>query len=855
MSMPISTKSLTPAIRMVLTTALFLFALLALHHVLGEFTWSDVRAELGLLDATTIALSILATFASYALLTVFDWIGTRLSAKSVPISSLMQTAFIANALGHNLGMAALTGGSVRLRAYSEHGLDAVEIGHIIAAASFGFLLGGLFWLGVALCNESAYASQAMQVPESILRIIGPGLLLGLTGLMLFLAFGKRAVTIGKRSIRFPAWRDGLLMLVVSIAELACAAAALYVLLPEQAAVGYLAFIGLYVIAVFAGVVSTVPGGLGVFEASMIVLLPTVPAHQVLATILAYRGIYYVLPLISALLLLVIRALREHAQVLARDIASTQRWTTPLVAPAFSLLVFVAGAALILNGSLPLQLKGADTLGVPVALPILEISHLAASALGVALLILARGVYQRIRLAWWLSIFGLSLAVILTLVVGLRWPLSLALLVLLTVLWSARRRFNRDAALFDLVGSSAWLRDVILVIGASVWLGFLVHRDVAYANELWWQFAFESDAPRMLRATLLSVLMLLVVGLMGVLKPRGVSRRVATDEERDRAAEIISHYGNTNANLALIPDKQLMFAEHDAGFLMYQRSGSCLIALGDPIGNAQARAALAWRFRELADRNGLRTVFYQVSEAQLPTYLDMGLTLSKLGEEAFVPLLEFSLEGSMRAELRQEHRRSVREGAEFAVLAPSEVMPHMSRLREISEQWLEDKQTAEKGFSLGYFDETYLMRFACAVVKHHGEIIAFANILTTSDRREFSVDLMRYVGGGPRRTMDYLFIELMLWGKQAGYREFSLGMAPLAGMSAHELAPIWHKLGNFAWHHGERFYNFEGLRHYKNKFAPEWRPRYLASPGGFSIAQAMFHVSRLIAGGTRQLFSH
>ena len=115
--------------------------------------------------------------------------------------------------------------------------------------------------------------------------------------------------------------------------------------------------------------------------------------------------------------------------------------------------------------------------------------------------------------------------------------------------------------------------------------------------------------------------------------------------------------------------------------------------------------------------------------------------------------------------------------------------------------------------------------------------------------------MRYVEGGPKRTMDFLFIELMLWGKQAGYREFSLGMSPLSGMSAHELAPLWHKLAHFALRHGDRFYNFEGLRHYKEKYSPKWQPRYLASPSGLKMARSMFEVSRLIAGGTRQMFLH
>ena len=254
----------------------------------------------------------------------------------------------------------------------------------------------------------------------------------------------------------------------------------------------------------------------------------------------------------------------------------------------------------------------------------------------------------------------------------------------------------------------------------------------------------------------------------------------------------------------------------------------------------------------ADRGGLATVFYQVSAANLPIYLDMGLSLTKLGEQAVVSLSSFSLEGKKRGDLRRDHARAQREGARFAILSPDEVAAALPRLRAISDRWLDDKEAAEKGFSLGYFDDTYLSRFPCAVVRFEDEIIAFANLWPTADRSELSIDLMRYVDAGPHYVMDFLFVELMLWAKANGYREFSLGMAPLAGLSGHELAPMWHKFGVFATRHGSHFYNFSGLRNYKNKFLPQWRPRYLVCPGGLRMPLIMFHVSRLISGGTLQL---
>jgi phosphatidylglycerol lysyltransferase len=103
-------------------------------------------------------------------------------------------------------------------------------------------------------------------------------------------------------------------------------------------------------------------------------------------------------------------------------------------------------------------------------------------------------------------------------------------------------------------------------------------------------------------------------------------------------------------------------------------------------------------------------------------------------------------------------------------------------------------------------------------------------------------------------MDYMFIELMLWGRRQGYGWFNLGMAPLSGLEAHPLAPAWHRVGNFIFRHGEHFYNFDGLRRYKMKFDPVWEARYLAARGGIALPRVLMDVSVLIAGGVKELFA-
>ena len=179
-------------------------------------------------------------------------------------------------------------------------------------------------------------------------------------------------------------------------------------------------------------------------------------------------------------------------------------------------------------------------------------------------------------------------------------------------------------------------------------------------------------------------------------------------------------------------------------------------------------------------------------------------------------------------------------------------PLWSQLEAISDAWLDDKATAEKGFSVGAYDRNYLENFPLAVVSTDGVPVAFANLWTTDSREELSIDLMRFGAEAPHNAMDYLFVELMLWGRAQGFRWFNLGVAPLAGLGDRRLAPAWHRIGNFVFRHGEHFYNFDGLRRYKAKFQPVWQARYLVSPGGLALPAVLTDVSLLIAGGLRRL---
>jgi phosphatidylglycerol lysyltransferase len=213
------------------------------------------------------------------------------------------------------------------------------------------------------------------------------------------------------------------------------------------------------------------------------------------------------------------------------------------------------------------------------------------------------------------------------------------------------------------------------------------------------------------------------------------------------------------------------------------------------------------------------------------------------------LSRFDLKGSRLASLRQAVNKGAREGLEFEVLAQQDVLANIEELRRVSDSWLELHETREKTFSLGSFRDDYVSAQPVAVLRKEGRIVAFATLSLTETKKEGTVDLMRFAPDAPKGSMDFLFVRIMEYLRDAGYSQFNLGMAPLAGMAQREAAPVWDRVGSVVFEHGERFYNFKGLKAFKSKFQPRWEPRYLAV-ASVGPAIAMMDATLLIGGGLR-----
>lgn len=308
-----------------------------------------------------------------------------------------------------------------------------------------------------------------------------------------------------------------------------------------------------------------------------------------------------------------------------------------------------------------------------------------------------------------------------------------------------------------------------------------------------------------------------------------------------------------AQLVYLRDKSILWNDDRSAFVMYAVRGRSCVALGDPVGSADAAGELIRRFTSMCRQSELTPVFYEASSAYLAVFAECQLRTFKVGEEARVALETFSLTGGVKKPLRTALHRMQRKGLTFRIVQPSEMAPLMKELQQVSDEWIAERNCGVKGFSVGFFDREYVGRSPVAVMERGGRIEGFASLLLGAGERELSVDLMRHRVTAPPGVMDALFAHVMQWAASRGYAEFNLGMAPLAGLPAARAWRVWTRAGQFVYRHGEAFYNFKGLRAYKSKFEPVWRPRYLVYPGGLALPRVAADVAALIAGGYVRMF--
>ncbi|WP_241649070.1 bifunctional lysylphosphatidylglycerol flippase/synthetase MprF [Paenirhodobacter populi] len=841
---------------------LFGVGLWALHRLLKPVDPADVLAQMQSTPLHVLLIALGATAMGYLALIGYDFWALKYLDKKLPVRVVALGGFLGYAFGNTIGVSVLSGGAVRYRIYSAFGLNAFEVAAL--ASYIAIAMGtGLSLVGIlALALHPAALAGLLPLSEGAVRalaLLGGG---GTLALLYALAFSGKSLHWRRYELSMPNPKILTGQMVVALFDSTMASLTLYILMPAGTP-DFVTFLAIYAAATMVGVMSHVPGGVGVFETVVMAAMPAgVNAGEVAAALLMFRIIYYLLPFAIAFIIVSLNEARLAGGWAVRLFGEVSEPMRPAFSALSGVVPWLAGAWALGFGSYLLAVSlmpsvraaAADDNDIVGAI-LLEGGTLTSAVTGIVLLILSQGLARRISGAFVLTLVALGGGAVAALLNGLRIDSALLLIGGALLLLPFRHEFYRRAAITEGVLSPVWFGLVLAVVLSAGTFFFFIHAATPWSQAMWWDFATSANTPRALRAGLLASAMLLVFTIVLALQP--VRRRAAAPptDPLEHAARIVVAQDRPQACLALTGDKEFRFSPDGRAFIMFARRRNHWIAFGDPVGPEDALNAAGWAFVEAAQNANGRPVFYEISQRHLPLMVEMGLSLHEVGEEAVVRLPGFSL--AQCGLLGPAHAAALRAGLTVEVMQPPHAPALIEELRAISDAWLAAPVGLEKGFSAGRFDTAYLNHFPIAVVRRAGKAVAFANILSPGSGRRVALDLMRYLpedaaGLSPVAMIEFLFVSLIERYRDAGAQEFSLGMAPLAGLSERRTDRLWSRFGSIMFRHGGAFEDFDSLRSFKQKFHPDWRPRYIALPVGVSPMMAMADVATLIAGGPHGL---
>lgn len=569
-------------------------ALVVVHEISGRVHLDDIRAALSQTPASAIASAIVLTAVSFSAMSLYDVLAVRRVAPGrVPPRLAALAGFVGYGFSTAIGFHVFVGGPIRYRIYHTAGLDAADIGRIVGISLLTFIGGLVTILGAALLVDPAGVPALHALSPLAERILGVLLLLAMAGAIAWLALGHDRLSLFGWSFPLPTARSALMQIAVGAADVGAAAGALYMLLPADVAPGYAAFLLIFVAAIAASAVSHAPGGLGVLEATVLLGLGAGARPDVIAALLIFRVVYYLLPLaVAAACLAAFETIRARASVKSASARATAlgRRLTPPVASA---LVLAGGLVLLVSGATPTLGDRAAMLARVLPLPFAEASHLLASLTGLLLVIIARGLWRRIALARLAAIALLLAGAAFSLMKGLDWEEALVLGLLAGLLAVSGDAFYRKGDWRAFRPTPRWLALIVIVLACATLIGLFAYRHLDYRDALWWRFAWEGDASRFLRATLVLAVVAAAIAFDALVNRPAQPRpgRVTIPPAVRRILETAS---GTQPCVALLGDKAFLVSPDEKAFLMYGVYGRSWITMGDPVGEEEAGRALIWR---------------------------------------------------------------------------------------------------------------------------------------------------------------------------------------------------------------------------------------------------------------------
>lgn len=492
------------------------------------------------------------------------------------------------------------------------------------------------------------------------------------------------------------------------------------------------------------------------------------------------------------------------------------------------------------------------------------AYLASALAGIGLLMLARNLWRRKRVAWELAMIFLVLSVASHLIKGFDYEESILSGVMAIWLWFERPHFHAQSDRPLVLYGLRLIPVAALLTLAYGTLGFCLldrhfHTQYGFWTALrqtaimFTQFYDPGLEPatrfgRYFGDSIYAVGILLFLNVMVLLFRPVLIRRRALKEELAKATEIVQKYGRSSlARVTLFDDKSYFFSE-GGSVIAYNLKGRVALVLGDPIGPIEDADLCIREFCQICRSNDWDPVFLHTFPDYLEIYRQNGLDILEVGSEAIVDLNEFNLDGKQNKHLRYIINRLTKLGYTAVMHDPPIEEGLLRELHSVSDEWLTLVKGTEIEFIMGSFEYEYIQE--CPILAIHdpeGSIVCFANIIPEYQINECTIDLMRRRFNVESGVMEFLFLNLIIWSKSKGYDTFNLGLSPFARVGEERQDPAVERFFHFIYKNVNQFYRFQGLFAFKSKFKPAWEPRYMAFPGITNLPYAGIALVRAVTG--------
>lgn len=604
----------------------------AIYVVLNEFrnlSVADIKAALAAIPSSRLWAAFGWTLLAYAILTVYDRLGTIYAGRPVSYARAAFASFCAYTLAHNLGFAAVSGAAVRYRLYAHWGLTPLQIGKVVAFCSLTFILGGMVLGGAVLLLEpEVLPVLGSRLPRWMLQATGAGLLAG-TAVYIVLSRLVGRVRLFGHDVDLPSWRMAIAQTALATVDVVVTAAIFHALLPPAEGLTFFAVLGIYVAAYTAGLLANVPGGLGVFDTAMLLgLSPWLEPPTIVGAIVVFRLYYYIVPLFLAGALFAGNEMLLRGRGLFAGTARLQgvqtigRWSQPdFEVAAVAGAVALCGALLMALGAMD-ALGDYSWIGPAWSLPdwaqalFHPASEFVPSLIGAALMVLSIALTRRVTLAWGLTIALLLLGAAFTAARGEHFWIPALLLGVAGLLAPFRRLFYRHARLLSGPMTMRRASAPLLLAGAVVVLATYEPRLTLLAKTSWWQVVLSPALPNSVRVSVALAVLVALVAIWRLVRPGRVTHDGWTEEARSRYRAL----GGTPPAEA----DGLLWGEAGRAAIPFRRVGGVLLGFFDPAGAASDRVSAIWRLRDLAAQEGLDPAIWRAGPALLAVYADIGL---------------------------------------------------------------------------------------------------------------------------------------------------------------------------------------------------------------------------------------